>query len=93
MSVSGPILFGQRKPNDKAVAALAKVLADAKRGDVSCVAIIAVDDNGKPNVLFGGETDLTPSVNLGADMLKTTILNQILQSPQQSIVRPAGEAS
>lgn len=74
--------------NDKVCDALAKVLSDAKRGQVSLVAIIAVGEDGKPNVLFGGETDLTPSINLGADMLKFTILQQILGAPQKSILRP-----
>lgn len=82
------------KANHQAVSALAKVLADAKRGLVSLVAIIAVGDDGKPNVVFGGESDLTPSVNLGADMLKHTIMGQILAAPQRSIMRPdqAGES-
>lgn len=85
-------LLGQgTKINDKVVQALAKVMADAKRGLVSTVAIIAVGDDGKPNVLYGGETDLTPSINLGADMLKATIMGQILAMPQQSIMRPDRE--
>lgn len=81
-------LSGSRKANDQVCQALAKILADAKRGLVSTVAIIAVGDDGKPKVLFGGESDLTPSINLGLDMLKGTILGQILAAPQRSILRP-----
>lgn len=78
------------KPNDKVCQALAKVLTDAKRGLVSSVAIVAVGEDGRPNVLFGGESDLSPSVNLGLDMLKATMMQQILGSPQMSIVTRGG---
>lgn len=70
------------KANDKACQALAKVMADAKRGLVQLVGIIAVGEDGRPQVLFGGEADLTPSLNLGVDMLKSTILAQIIEPPR-----------
>lgn len=76
-----PIIGGGPKANDKACQALAKVLADAKRGGVQLVGIIAVGEDGRPNVLFGGEADLTPSLNLGVDMLKMTIMRQIVEPP------------
>lgn len=76
------------RPNDKACQALAKVLADAKRGQVQLVGIIAIGDEGRPVVLMGGEADLTPSLNLGIDMLKMTIMRQITEPPR---IRPAHE--
>jgi hypothetical protein len=83
------LLIGQGpRANDKACQALAKVLADAKRGLVQVVGIIAVGDDGRPTVLMGGEADLTPSLNLGIDMLKATILGQIIEPPK---VRRASE--
>jgi hypothetical protein len=86
--VSIPLLSAP-KPNDKVCQALAKVLADAKRGDVQLVGIIAIGEDGRPRVLFGGEADLTPSLNLGLDMLKATIMAQIVTPPS---VRRASEA-
>lgn len=83
-------LLGSLKANDKACQALAKTLADAKRGDVQLVGIIAVGEDGRPNVLFGGEADLTPSLNLGVDMLKATIMSQIVSPPT---IRHAGETT
>ena len=83
------LLIGQGpKANDKACQALAKTLADAKRGDVQLVGIIAIGEDGRPRVLFGGEADLTPSLNLGVDMLKMTIMRQITEPP---VVRRASE--
>jgi hypothetical protein len=83
------LLIGQGpRPNDKVCQALAKVLADAKRGDVQLVGIIAIGEDGRPRVLFGGEADLTPSLNLGVDMLKATIMRQITEPP---VVRRASE--
>jgi hypothetical protein len=84
--MSEPLIGAGPKANDKACQALAKVLADAKRGDVQLVGIIAIGDDGRPRVLFGGEADLTPSLNLGVDMLKATIMAQIVAPPP--ITRP-----
>jgi hypothetical protein len=81
-----PVIGQRPKVNDKVCQALSKVLVDAKRGLVSSVAIVAVGEDGRPNVIFGGESDLSPSVNLGLDMLKATMMQQILGAPQMSIV-------
>jgi len=88
--VSGDIpLIGQGpKANDKACQALAKVLADAKRGEVQLVGIIRIGDDGRPSIVFAGEADLTPSLNLGIDMLKMTIMRQIVEPPA---IRPAAQ--
>lgn len=75
-------MFNAPRPNDKACQALAKVLADAKRGEIQLVGIVAVAEDGRPRVLFGGEDELTPSLNLGLDMLKATIMSQIVAPPQ-----------
>jgi hypothetical protein len=76
--------------NDKACTALAKILADAKAGNVQLVGIIAVGDDGQPRALFAGEMDLTPSLNLGVDMLKATIMNQIVghATAGPGVIRP-----
>lgn len=78
------------RPNASVCDALAKQLADAKRGLIQCVSVIAVNDAGEPNVVFAGEMDLVPSVNLGADILKATVLSQILGDPRRQIIRPNG---
>ena len=83
-------LLSAPKPNDKAIQALAKILADAKRGLVQLVGVIAVYEDGRPRVLFGGEDELTPSLNLGVDMLKMTIMQQIVAPPT---IRRATETS
>jgi hypothetical protein len=83
-------IFNAPKPNDKVCQALAKVLADAKRGEIQLVGIVAVADDGRPRVLFGGEDELTPSLNLGLDMLKATIMQQIVTPPT---IRRASETS
>lgn len=82
------MLIGGPQVNDKVCQALAKVLADAKRGLVQSVAIVAVGEDGRPNVLFGGEADLTPSINLGLDMLKATLMRQIISQPDRPGIRP-----
>jgi len=85
--------FDTIKVNDQVCSALAKQLAEAKRGNVQLVAIIAVGDDGQPNVVFAGETELLPSVNMGADMLKFTVLSQILghnTGAGRGIIRPVG---
>ena len=87
--MSEPLIGQGPRPNDKACQALAKVLADAKRGQVQLVGIVAIGEDGRPVVLMGGEADLTPSLNLGIDMLKMTIMRQITEPP---MIRRASEA-
>lgn len=87
-------IAGPRPPriNNNVCTALAKILADAKAGSVQLVGIIAVGDDGQPRALFAGEADLTPSLNLGVDMLKATILQQIVggATAGQAVIRPNG---
>jgi hypothetical protein len=85
--MSGPAALPSLKVNDQVCQALAKVIADAKRGNVECVGVVAVSPSGQPMAFFAGEADLTPSVNLGLDMLKATIMAQILGG-QSKILRP-----
>lgn len=78
--------------NENVLRALAKATADARAGSTDAVAIIAVSPDGVPEVTFGGASELVPSINLGADILKNHLINQASHTKQQSvssIVRPA----
>ena len=79
--------------NENVLRALARVITEARAGNVEAVAIVAVDGNGKPDASFGGEAELMPSVNLGLDSLKAQFVFRAMQStdkPTPSIGRPAG---
>lgn len=82
-----------RTANENVLRLLAKVMADARAGNVEAVLIIPVTPEGAPDVVFGGSMDLMPSVNLGADMFKHQLMVQatmIEHKPTTSIVRPVG---
>ena len=81
-----------RTANENVLRALARVTADARAGNVGAVAIIAISNDGVPDVTFGGETELVPSANFGADLLKAKLVQSAMHSkevPTTSIVRPA----
>jgi hypothetical protein len=71
----------QVRISDSVLHTLAKVIADAKAGSVEAVAIVAVGPDGRPRVHFAGEADLAPSINLGADIIKTSLMQQIIDAP------------
>ena len=80
--------------NENTIRALAKALADARAGDVDAVLIVTASPNGRPDAVFAGEEELLPSVNIGIDMAKQSIvarLTQIVMQPTTSILRPATE--
>ncbi len=84
-----------RTANENVVRALARVLADARAGNIEAVAIVACSPDGVPDVSFGGESELIPSVNLGIDALKLNFVSQLtraLPQPVAAIRRPAGAA-
>jgi hypothetical protein len=70
-----------RRVSDHVVMTLAKIIAEAKAGNVEAVAIVTVDPSGRPRVHFGGEGDLVPSINLGLDIMKATFMAQIVEAP------------
>lgn len=79
--------------NENVLRALAKATAEARAGNVEAVAIIIVSGDGVPDVTFGGETELLPSCNLGADFLKAHLVRMAMKTkelPTSSIVRPVG---
>lgn len=78
--------------NENVVRALTKAIADAKAGDLEAVLIVTATPAGKPDAVFAGEEELLPSVNIGIDMAKQSIvarLTQIVMQPVTSILRPA----
>lgn len=71
----------RRRVSDSVVHAFARAIADAKAGGIEAAAIITVDPQGRPRVVFAGEGDLVPSINLGLDMMKATFMAQIISAP------------
>lgn len=84
-----------RTANENVLRALARVMAEARAGNVEAVAIVAVGADGMPDASFGGEAELMPSVNMGLDQLKAQFVFRSMKAAEQavtSIVRPAGSA-
>lgn len=70
---------------------LARAMAEAKSGNVAAVAVIIATPEGVPNASFGGESELVPTINMGADMLKAYLIGQVIAGAQQKasgLVRP-----
>jgi hypothetical protein len=81
-----------RTANENVIRALARVLAEARAGNVEAVAIVAVSPDGTPDASFGGEAELMPSANIGLDLLKASFIHRVMklsEKPTTSIVRPA----
>lgn len=80
--------------NENVLRAIARASAEARAGNVEAVAIITVGPGGDPEVSFAGEAELLPSVNIGLDMAKQTVLVMVTSPAQQQqttkILRPAG---
>ncbi len=78
--------------NPNVLNALARATTEARAGNVAAVAVIVVSPDGVPDASFGGETELLPSANLGADFLKAHLVQLAMKPvdlPTSSIVRPA----
>jgi hypothetical protein len=78
--------------NTNVVHALARVLAEARAGNVEAVAIIAVAPDGVPDVSFGGEAELMPSANVGLDLLKQSFMVRVMkemEKPVSKVMMPA----
>jgi hypothetical protein len=71
--------------NENVIRALARVIADARAGEIDLVAIVTVTPNGQPMVNFAGDTELLPSANLGLDMLKQHLIRKVSDVEQQSV--------
>lgn len=79
--------------NENVIRALARVMAEARAGNIEAVAIVAVGDTGVPDASFGGEGELIPSVNIGLDSLKAQFVFRVMQAAEQpttGIRRPVG---
>lgn len=70
-----------KRVSDAVIHLLAKLTAEAKAGNIAAIATITVSPEGAPITRFAGERELTPMVNLGIDMMKATIMQQILGAP------------
>lgn len=82
-----------RTANENVIRALAKAIADARAGNIEAVMIITASPEGMPDVSFGGEVELMPSINLGIDLGKQQVLAQsaaMVMKPATSIRRPVG---
>lgn len=78
--------------NGNVIKALEVALQGARAGRLAAVAIITVTNDGVPDVIFGGDTELIPSVNFGADLLKARLVGQVMHATElktTSIVHPA----
>lgn len=78
--------------NENVIRALARVMAEARAGNIESVAIVAVGAAGIPDTSFGGEEELLPSVYIGLEMLKQQMLFRVMRpvdQPVTSILRPA----
>lgn len=80
-----------KKVNDRCCDVLAKALASAKAGDYIAAAIVAVDQNGQPTILFGGSGAGTMAAYFGAGMLQDQLMAQ--SSAPSTILRPGQLAS
>lgn len=81
-----------RTANQNVINALARVMAEARVGNVEAVAIVAVSADGAPDASFGGEAELMPSANIGLDLLKATFVHRVMtvkEKPVAKIVVPA----
>ena len=82
--------------NENVLRLLARIIANARAGDVEAVVIVAVKADGMPDVSFGGAMELMPSANLGVDMFKAQLMIQasrLEHQPVSSLVRPASGLS
>ena len=79
--------------SENVVRVLVRMMAEAKAGRILAVGIVGVTDEGIPDVSFGGEAELVPSVNIGIDLLKLQFIQRasgnVEQQPVSQILRPA----
>jgi hypothetical protein len=71
---------------------LARATAEARAGNVEAVAVIIATPAGVPNASFGGESELVPTINMGADMLKAYLMGLVIMPKEETasgLVRPA----
>lgn len=77
--------------NENVLRALARVMTEARAGNIEAVAIVAVNSAGDPEPSFGGEQELMPSAYIGLDMLRQQLLFHVMgrvdQRETTSIVR------
>lgn len=81
-----------RTANPNVLNALARVMAEARAGNVEAIAIIAISPNGVPDTSFGGEEELIPSAYIGLDMLKQQMLHRVMAPtdvPVSKVLRAA----
>lgn len=77
--------------NENVIRVLAKAIAEARAGNIEAVMIVIASPEGMPDVSFGGEVELMPTINLGIDLGKQQVLAQsaaMVMKPATSIRRP-----
>jgi len=80
-----------KKVNDRCCDVLAKALVSAKAGEFIAAAVIAVDQDGKPYLMYGGAGGATMACYFGAAMLQDQLMAQ--SSAPSSILRPGPVAT
>lgn len=81
----------QRKVNDRCCDVLAKALAGAKSGEYIAAAVIAIGQDGKPYIMFGGSGSGTMAAYFGAGMLQDQLMAQT--AAPSTLLRPGQLAS
>lgn len=78
----------QQQPavNDRCCDALAKALAEAKRGQWQTAALILVGADGQPMIYYGGRGEDTLAVNFGCDLIKEQLIART--AAPSTILRP-----
>ncbi len=72
--------------NDRCCDVLAKALAQAKKGGFIAAAVIAIDQNGQPCIMFGGSGQGTMAAYFGAGMLMDQLMAQ--SAAPSTILKP-----
>lgn len=86
-----PVPAPAKAVNDRCCDVLAKALAAAKKGDFIAAAVIAIGQDGKPYIMFGGRGEGTMAAYFGAAMLQEQLLAQ--SAAPSTILRPGQLAS
>jgi hypothetical protein len=80
--------------NENVIKALARLMVMARAGQIEAIGVIAATPDGVPDISYGGETELIPTINIGLDSLKAELVDQIrgqrVQQPVAMLRRATG---
>lgn len=72
--------------NENVIKALSRLLVEARAGNIEAIGVVAATPDGVPDVSFGGETELVPTINIGMDLLKAELVEQVRGQRKQQPV-------